>query len=225
MAKTTCEKCNKEFANNGFANHFPTCKGPKPPKKIRGIDFDPNAGYRTGERQAWNKGLTSADPRLKDQGRKISLALTGKPQNQVWSVEQRLKNSALQTERLKVGYASGSRKQAGGFVNWFEIDGEKVQGTWELRVAKILSKWKQEGKIKSWGHGKTWLKYQDENDVTRTYTPDFTVTRTNGVEYLIEVKGRIIPRDEHKWEAAKKLYHFEVWGLEKIKQEELSSLK
>ena len=221
--KSTCEKCSGEFRNNNFAKHFRSFNGPKPPKKIRGIDFDPNAGYKTGDRQAWNKGLSAIDDtRIKAAGKKISLAKIGKPQNQIWTDEQRLKNSVLQSKRLKAGYASGIRKQAGGFVNWFEVDGEKVQGTWEKRVAIILSKWKHNGKIKDWAHGRTRLKYQDEDGNTRTYTPDFTVTRTDETEYLIEVKGRIIPLDELKWEAARKLYHFEVWKMEQIKQIELN---
>lgn len=54
-----CDKCNRSLFPSGYAIHYPTCKGPKPPKKIRGIDFDPNIGYKNGTRKAWNKGLTS----------------------------------------------------------------------------------------------------------------------------------------------------------------------
>ena len=77
--KTVCDKCNREFRNCGFANHYPKCKGPKLAKKIRGVDFDPNQGYKDGSRTAWNKGLTKETSKvLKEAGRKISKSLAGK---------------------------------------------------------------------------------------------------------------------------------------------------
>jgi len=49
-----CEKCDCDFRVNNFAKHQQACTGPKV-KKIRGIDFDPNHGYKDGTRKAWNK--------------------------------------------------------------------------------------------------------------------------------------------------------------------------
>lgn len=58
-AKTTlCIKCNREITRNNFKRHFGQCDGVKH-KKIRGVDFDPNAGYKDGTRSAWNKGIRS----------------------------------------------------------------------------------------------------------------------------------------------------------------------
>ena len=53
-----CEKCNKQFRVNVYKRHSDVCKGPRV-KKIRGVDFDPNIGYKLGTRVAWNK---SKDP-------------------------------------------------------------------------------------------------------------------------------------------------------------------
>ena len=54
---TSCIKCFRNIKNNNWARHDRSCDGPII-KKIRGIDFDPNFGYKNGSRTAWNKGLT-----------------------------------------------------------------------------------------------------------------------------------------------------------------------
>lgn len=223
--KTVCDKCNREFRNCGFANHYPKCKGPKLAKKIRGVDFDPNRGYKDGSRTAWNKGLTKETSKvLKEAGRKISKSLAGKQVGKTvnWKPESLKKLSMLQSARLLEGYATGKRKQSGGFVKYFEVHGRKVQGTWELRAAKILVSWQIAGKIKDWQHGITRVPYLDINGVSRTYIVDFTVTMNNGQKYLIEVKGRVVENDKLKWEAARKIADLEIWNLETIKLHETS---
>lgn len=57
MKKTQhCEKCKRDITANNYQRHVMACIGPVV-KKIRGVDFDPNHGYKTGKRQAWNKGI------------------------------------------------------------------------------------------------------------------------------------------------------------------------
>lgn len=155
--KTTCDKCNRVFRNCGYANHYPKCIGPKPMKKIRGVDYDPNHGYKDGSRSAWNKGLTAdTSASLKEAGRKISKINTGRYLGRKidWKNGSLEKLSILQSKRLLEGYATGKRKQAGGFVKFFEVDGIKVQGTWEKRAAIIFSSWQKSGLIDSWKHEK-----------------------------------------------------------------------
>jgi hypothetical protein len=53
-----CPTCSKEIRANNFNRHFNICGILKPQKKIRGIDFDPNKGFKTGNRVIWNKGKT-----------------------------------------------------------------------------------------------------------------------------------------------------------------------
>ena len=54
--KIRCSKCDREITSNNYDRHFSACIGPTT-KKVRGIDFDPNHGYKDGSRQAWNKGI------------------------------------------------------------------------------------------------------------------------------------------------------------------------
>jgi very-short-patch-repair endonuclease len=54
---TQCTKCKRKISNSNFHRHSNSCNGPKS-KKIRGIDYDPNSGYKDGSRIIWNKGKT-----------------------------------------------------------------------------------------------------------------------------------------------------------------------
>lgn len=56
--KKCCNVCSKYITPNNIERHERSCKGIIP-KKIRGIDFDPNRGYKAGTRTAWNKGIKS----------------------------------------------------------------------------------------------------------------------------------------------------------------------
>lgn len=169
---------------------------------------------------AWNKGLSKGtDDRLAKLGQTLSKVMTGKPGHSM-PESQKLHLSALQSERLREGYANGTRSQAGGYCKWFEVEGVKVQGTWELRAAKVLSKWKQEGKILSWERCPHRISYT-VNGQTRTYSPDFLVRKLDGTEYILEVKGRKSLVDDLKWESARKLFDLVVWSLKEIKQAEL----
>lgn len=200
-----CEKCLKQVKLNCFTRHVRTCKGPIE-RKIR---------------KAWNKGLTSeTDSRVAAIAEKCSKAMVGKtgPRHTETS---KMKLSIKMSERLLREYAEGTRQQVGGYCKWFEVDGWKVQGTWELRTAKILSKWKHEGKIKSWSHGTSRVSYLF-NGKERTYIVDFTITRNDSSEYFIEVKGRRSLCDPLKWEAARQISPLEIWTLKEIIKHETS---
>ena len=54
----SCEICRKQISKNNYNRHVKSCIGITAPK-IRGVDFDPNVGYKNGMRTAWNKGLRS----------------------------------------------------------------------------------------------------------------------------------------------------------------------
>ena len=200
----TCDGCGKEIAANVFNRHVTRSCGKVIEKK---------------KRVAWNKGLScSTDERVANLGRSISVALTGKPGRPL-SEKQKKNLSALQSQRLKDGYADGSRGQYGGYCKWFEVDGVKVQGTWELRAAKILSLWKRDNKIKNWSRCPHRVPYVLD-DKQHTYSPDFLVERTDGTKYILEIKGRQSILDDIKWKAAAASFEFVVWRLQDIQDNE-----
>ena len=204
-AEKQCEKCEKLIKSNCFPRHLRSCNGLKI-KKVR---------------VAWNAGLSKeTDPRVATIADKCGKTLTGKTGRR-HTEASKMKLSILMSERLKQSYADGTRHQVGGYCRWFEVDGVKVQGTWEYRVAKILSKWKQDRRIKDWQHGVTRVPYIFEGKI-RTYIIDFTITENNGTEFCIEVKGRKSLCDPLKWEAARQILKLEVWNLKEIEIHETS---
>jgi hypothetical protein len=200
----TCEKCGKNFKSNVIKRHIATTCNRAPKEKRKRI--------------GWNKGLNKTDPRIAKIAKSVSRSLTGIKRGPL-SEKQKLNLSVLQSERLLKGYADGSRQQAGGFCKWFEIDGVKVQGTWELRTAKILSKLKDFGKIKNWYRCPHRIIYFIDGK-PHTYSPDFEVERIDGSKFILEVKGRQSHIDDIKWQTAKETFELIVWRLNEIVEHE-----
>jgi hypothetical protein len=217
--KHKCELCERMISHSNFSKHERSCEGPKPPKKIRGVDYDPNGGYKDGSRVSWNKGLTKeTDDRIRKGGKKLS-------------------------ELLKAEYASGIRKQhpsnpeadkrlsveqslhnRGGKAKWYEVAGQKVQGTWERDIA-----------LKFEELGIKWYKPKVGKDVwiftmggkVRSYTPDFYLPE---FDLYLEVKGYWWRDDKEKtYEATRQnkdkvLIILEKKEFEKIKNNQLDFL-
>lgn len=58
--KQICPVCQHEISVNNYDRHVLACQNTTKPK-VRGIDYDPNHGFKNGTRSAWNKGLTKED--------------------------------------------------------------------------------------------------------------------------------------------------------------------
>lgn len=99
--------------------------------------------------------------------------------------------------------------------------GFKVQGSYELRVCKILDNWKKTGKIKDWEYTKDRVEYIGEDDKKHSYLLDFKVFENSGDFYYIETKGRSTFNDILKWKSVKgKGYKLEVWFNKDIEENE-----
>lgn len=201
----SCTKCGKQIKANVFNRHFTISCGRVEERSVR---------------VAWNKGMSKeTDHRIADLAIKVSKSLTGKKRHPM-SDKQKQNLSALQSERLNRGYADGSREQSGGFCEWFEVDGIKVQGSWEFRAGKILSKWKHEGKILEWSRCPHRITYIIDGK-SRIYSPDFLVKRVDGSEYILEIKGRQSIIDDVKWKATKDAsFELIIWRLKEIQDNE-----
>jgi transposase len=81
-----------------------------------------------------------------------------------------------------------SENNPGGKSKWFELDGKKVQGTWELNFAIHCN----ENNIE-WTRCKPWKYVMDGK--TRNYTPDFHIPSK---DLYIEIKGRWWGEDRRK---------------------------
>lgn len=128
---------------------------------------------------AWNKGLTQKDhpslARPNQKGKKFGAALTGHTEDSIRKISEKL-----------------SINNKGGRAKWYDVSGQRVQGTWERDVALKLD----ELKIK-WIKLKTnrdILKYEMEGKI-RSYTPDFFLEDYN---VYLEIKGFWWGNDKEK---------------------------
>ena len=112
----------------------------------------------------------------------------------------------------KKSYANGHNYVAGGTTKWYDYNGFKVQGTYELRTCKILDSWKRHNIIKDWEYTKDKIQYIGNDNKTHTYLLDFKVIANEEFNYYIEVKGYETPNDTLKWKAVRNAgYKLEVW--------------
>lgn len=112
----------------------------------------------------------------------------------------------------KKSYANGERIIAGGLTKWFDYNGIRVQGTYELRTCQILDIWKSYNIIKDWEYTKDRVEYIGEDGKNHNYLLDFKVFTNEGFFYYIEVKGYEHSNDPLKWKAVRdKGYKLEVW--------------
>lgn len=122
---------------------------------------------------------------------------------------------------IKDSYESGKNYVAGGTTKWISYKNIKVQGSYELRVCKILDKLLELGKIYKWEYTKDRIPYIWKDGSRHTYLLDFKVYESENKFYYIESKGYIREHDEEKWEAAKSLnLDHRVWFLGDIEKYE-----
>jgi ribosomal protein L37AE/L43A len=184
-----CPFCNKEFSKKGIATHVwrsHTNDGKK---------HNPNIGYKTGTKIIWNKGLTKfTDERVK----KSSETFVKKVNN--GEIIPSFKNKHHSKETKELISKKLSCNNHGGKCKWFlyikkDNTEFKLQGTWEVRFAKILDiideNWIKIG-VGNKEHSFIW---EDENKNKHYYTPDFYSSKLN--KYF-EIKGYWWGDDKNK---------------------------
>jgi len=192
----TCEKCNFLIKQN-FEKHFNYCDGSGPRRKKPGF----------GSGKGWSKGLTKdTDYRVMkiSEGMKNSNYIY-KPHNH--TEETKNKISQLMIDRYATGWEStaGRCKKIEYVSNVAGII--KVDGNWELRVAKYLDTLSVK-----WIRNKKRFKYNNTiKNCISTYCPDFYVYDWN---IFIEVKGYKTELDEIKWIQFKE--KIEIWDKNKL---------
>lgn len=133
--KVKCEICGKEYSTKGIGTHIWRNHG-------NGKDFNPNNGYKTGQRDAWNKGKTAVtDDRIAKQGNTLSKRYSKgelKPSGWCSSIYHK-------TDKHKASSARGGgfKKNAGRgsktYVN--NINGQRflLRSSFEVKVAQWLN--------------------------------------------------------------------------------------
>ena len=91
---------------------------------------------------------------------------------------------------------------------WREVGGKKIyfRSTWEVKYAKYLQFLKETGVINSWEYEPQTFWFEEIRRGTRSYLPDFKVTKLDGTHYWVEVKGYFDAKSKTKIKRFKKYY-------------------
>lgn len=202
VKKQLCGKCYKEISVNNFNRHYISCLA-SVPKKIRGIDFDPNIGFKNGTRHAWNKGLSkNTDNRVLKNG----LALKGHPNIGKCADPEKEKQRIckLSVNAKKQGFG-GYNKNAGHSKKFKYQDSfgniVTLQSTYELDTAKLLDSLN----IK-------WIRPSYLTYYNKKYYPDFLLVDYN--IYLDPKNSYLAIKDKDKIRLASEQNNVKIFILE-----------
>lgn len=176
-----CKHCNKDIISSRHGIHERKCLEQQFEKaRVKKM------GHPLGH-TPWNKGLTKeTDERVALMGKSVSATI----QKQI--LDGTYKPRRMGEESRKKLSERQSLQNSGGRSKWFEVNGIKVQGTWERDIA-----------IKLTEMGINWIKpktnnfifkYEMDNKI-RSYSPDFYLPE---FDVYLEIKGYWWGRDREK---------------------------
>ena len=180
-----CIHCNKSIVSTRHKDHQSKCLRMQEERANR----PGKVGHPVGV-PAWNKGLTKeTSDAVARHAKAVSDTLQTKVKNGTYRI-----NRMGESARLKLSEEQ-SIKNRGGKCKWFDVNGIKVQGTWEYNIALKLNEMGID-----WSKPKTntdLIKYV-LNGKIRSYSPDFYLS---GFNVYLEIKGYWWGYDKQKMEA------------------------
>ena len=174
-----CPHCGKSYPKKGLGSHIWRTHG-------AGKGFVPNPSGP--QKEPWNKGLTKEDPRVRRNAESISLAHRQRVADGIYTPPPRTPAQLAQLSKRM------SQKNRGGRCKWYEVDGRRVQGTWERDLAMKMDELGIEWKRLAARGNRTW-RYADGSGKVRRYSPDFYLP---ALELQLEVKGYWWGNDRQK---------------------------
>ena len=222
MRQTECNNCFRLIKNNNYNKHIKSCKAKKELIKINNDWLQENGLYKCpyceiekkkngigthiwlkhseeGDnhlkniidlkkgKPAWNKGLTKeTNEFVKLNSENVSKTYKLQIENGTYVVRKMGKEA-----RKKLSIKQ-SLNNSGGKCKWFEISGQKVQGTWErdlsLKFEELKIDW-YKPKV-----GKDVFCYNVDG-IIKSYTPDFYLKE---IDIYLELKGYWWGNDKEK---------------------------
>lgn len=174
--KYECPYCRKNFSKKGICSHIWRKHGD-------GKDFNSTSNLGI----VWNKGLTKkTDDRVKISSEKAIITIKNMIKEGTW-----IKRKASKDFYDKLAIKQ-SLNNSGGRCKWYDVSGQKVQGTWERDFAILMDKLNVKW-IKIKNYTDSFIYYKDNK--RKVYTPDFYI---NEIDKYIEIKGFWWGNDKEK---------------------------
>lgn len=184
-----CPYCAKSYSKKGISTHIWRSHGD-------GESHDPNSGYKTN-RTAWNKGKTAeTSESIEQQSNTLKSKYESGELIPSWTNKKHSSETKQKMSRAR------SLNNKGGRSKWYNVKNAKdqnvkVQGTWELRFAKVLNLIDPDWIKPSLNHPEHSFEWIDDSGLLHTYTPDFWSPKLN--KYF-EIKGYWWGDDKRKME-------------------------
>jgi hypothetical protein len=191
--KKLCEKCKREISLSNYNKHSEACKGiikeSTPKKTFDWIDIQQDYDFGLSYRQISKKYNISQMTLASAKKRGIFVTRTMSEAKRNYDKNNPPAPMSLEArERQSIRM---STHNPGGRSKWFEVNGKKVQGTWERTFALYCNE-----KNIVWDRCKPWKYVLDGK--TKSYTPDFYLPK---FDLYIEIKGRWWGNDRAKMDA------------------------
>lgn len=214
-----CERCGIEFLkkySKWSDGRF--CSKKCSQKRNLSKESREKISKKLKENIPWNKGLKIKKRNICKCGNEIG---SYKSSKKYCSMECYVKYFDFSASNKKA-YENG-RKVFGGTCKWYDYKGIRVQGTYELRMCKILDEMKKGFIIKNWEYTNDRIKYIGLDKKEHVYLLDFKIEELNGSFTYYETKGYIKIEDVLKWMECKKqrldlqvFYKRDIIELEKV---------
>ncbi len=202
-----CENCNNEHSGKYGSGRFCSSKCARGfSTKSKRQEINEKVSVKmSGRSGSWNKGLIFKK-------KYNNICKCGK------TFHRNRKYCSFECACKYVDYSAANRRAykngrnvSGGRCKYYDYGEVKVQGTYELRMCKVLDKMKELNDIKSWEYTRDRIKYIAEDGLEHAYLLDFKVINNDGSIKYIETKGFVQERDGYKWKTCKqKNIHLEV---------------
>lgn len=157
-----------------------------------GIAHGQKTGSKTKGRVSHRKGLTKE---TSEEIRRTAEKVSATAQRKI--TEGTFVPTRMGQEARKKLSVEQSLKNRGGKCKWFDYKGQKLQGTWELNIAKKLDEMNIDW-YKPKVHRDVWIYELDGQE--KSYTPDLFLKKH---DIYLEIKGYWWGDDKRKMEAVK----------------------
>lgn len=196
MNEFKCNYCNEvKKSKNSLTQHSLRCK--KNPNRLITYTENWDEDKKRKHSEIMKKNHNNKNRVLSVETIKRLKSTSKEINKQYWTEENRKKQSIRMLEIVKSNPQSYSSNNVCGRTKIMEYNGFKLNGSWELKVAK----WLDNHNIKWTNIINVPFKYMWE-DKERNYFPDFYLY---DLDLYIEVKGYKRPIDSSKWSVVKNL--------------------
>ena len=205
MNNFICQYCGKECKNlNSLRQHEIRCK--QNPNRIICLgNKGATKGYKGKNQYIKAKELGLPKPSISEETRQKFINIW-KGKHHKLETKEKISKGIIKA--IKEHPESYSSSNVNGRVKHYEYKGYRIDGLWELEVAKYL-----DNKNIKWEKPNHGFEYKWNNSI-HLYFPDFYLPEYN---YYIEVKGYQRERDIYKWKSVDKLIIIKAKEINQIR--------